>query len=270
MAPPFDLLLFHRDLDTSLAYLDQGVDGIIVDLETVGKAERQAGFGTQINDHTLADLRAVSAHPGASVLCRLSSPDANEAELADVLDAGASEIIVPMLTATAQAERICNLVQGACRVTLMVETAAATRLIDELCALPVSRIYVGLNDLRISRRTASIFTPLSDGLLEQLRRATTCPAFGFGGLTLPGHGAPLPVSHLYDEMARLRAGFTFLRRSFYRDADRISPGIALSHIRAQLAAAHLRRPDQVEADRGAMIAALASLLGEAADGHLAG
>jgi hypothetical protein len=256
----FDLLLFHRDMPSSCQYLDAGVDGIIVDLESDSKAERQLGFDTQINDHSIADLRALRGLTKRHLLCRLSGPDATESEIATVIEAGADEVIVPMLTGERQAARICGLVGTACAVMLMVETDAAAKAIASFNALPVKRIYVGLNDLHISRKTASIFAPLADGLLERLRRGTTGPGFGFGGLTLPGLGAPLPVSHLYNEMARLEAGFTFLRRSFYRDTDGIAPTEALARVRAGMAAARARSAAQVEAELMAMRTAVQGLM----------
>ena len=255
----FDLLLFHRDFETSQTYLKAGVDGIIVDLETAGKAKRQLGFDTEINDHTIADLHALRANSDGYLLCRLSGADVTETEVSQVIQAGANEIIVPMLNSMFQAERICRLAENICKVTLMVETVEAMGIAEKLSKLPVARIYVGLNDLRIARQTASIFSPLADGTLERLRAAIKGPAFGFGGLTLPSKGAPLPAFHLYNEMARLDANFTFLRRSFYRDVDQLAPETALSNIKSHYAAARMRPSAQINENHSAMIAALSDL-----------
>lgn len=230
----FDLLLFHREVDTSVACLKAGAAGVIVDLESGTKRQRQMGFDTEINDHSIADLKALRRRTDGALLCRLSRPDPDDQELSSVVGEGADEVIVPMLSNVAQAERLMRRVDGACKVTLMIETCGAVADSAKIAALPANRIYVGLNDLRIERGTRSIFAPLGDGLLEKLRANCDGVAFGFGGLTLPGKGAPLHVGHLYAEMARLGCGFTFLRRSFYRDIGNLSLDQALASVQREI------------------------------------
>jgi hypothetical protein len=230
----FELLLFHRDLDVSAAYLEAGASGIIVDLEIWEKRQRQSGYDTEINDHSIADLIALRRRTDRHLLCRVSRSDPDDQELSAVIGEGANEIIVLMLTSAAQAERILRRIDGACKVTLMVETCGAVADIKNIAALPADRIYVGLNDLRIARGSRTIFTPLADGLLEDLRQSCRHISFGFGGLTLPGLGSPLPGHHLYAAMARLDCSFTFLRRSFYRDSIDLDPAEALNAIQSDV------------------------------------
>ncbi len=59
--------------------------------------------------------------------------------------------------------------------------------------------------------------------------------------------------HLINEMARLGACFTFLRRSFYRDTERFTFAEALASIKDAFAVAHARTETQIEADRQSMI-----------------
>ena len=253
----FDLLLFHREPDMSLAYLEAGAAGVIVDLEDCGKQQRQSGFDTEINDHNISDLIALRSRTNRPILCRTSRPDPADQELSAVIGEGANEIIVPMLANADQAERILRKVDGACKVTLMVETCGAVAEVEKIATLPADRIYVGLNDLRIDRSTRTIFTPLADGLLEDLRNSCSNLSFGFGGLTLPGHGNPLPDRHLYAEMARLGCSFTFLRRSFYRDTVHRDPGEVLNAIQAEMQKFRCRSDE--ECQRGALDAARAVL-----------
>lgn len=260
-----DLLLFHRDLDTSLACLDAGVDGIIIDLETRGKAERQSGFDTEINAHSISNLTDLRAKTGARLFCRLSSPDADASEIARVIEAGADEVIVPMLTSAEQTQRVCEQIGKACKITLMVETGSMAQEVSKINSLPIERVYVGLNDLHISRGTRSIFAPFQDGLLDSIRRDITTPKFGFAGITLPTKGSPLKALHLYNEMARLDAQFTFLRRSFYKDTAGISFAAAVTQIRNGFEAAQMRTKEEIEADHQEMIQAVAALTGASAN-----
>jgi hypothetical protein len=97
-----------------------------------------------------------------------------------------------------------------------VETIEAVQLAEELGRLPVTRVYVGLNDLAIARGSRHIFTAIADGTIDRLRPHFSAP-FGFGGLTIVGAGFPVPCRVLMAEMARLQCTFTFLRRSFIAD-----------------------------------------------------
>ena len=258
----FELYLFHRTIACDQASLKGGVDGLVIDFETRGKAERQSGFDTEINTHTIEDLRRVKAELGAYVICRINPPGPSLArEIEDVIHERADEILVPLIRSVDEAEEVVDLVKGRCKVALMVETAEATRIVEQLCRLPIHRLYVGLNDLRISRGSPSIFTPLVDGLLENSRLDAGDTNFGFAGLTLPGLGRPLPVHHLINEMARLRCTFSFLRRSFYRDIAGRSPKTEIVRIRRSLHQAS-QRPAEIVAEDLARLAHAVSRLAQ--------
>lgn len=254
-----DLFLFHRTIETSIEALEAGVDGVIVDLESAGKARRQEGYDTEINTHSFETLEALRQACGGYILCRISGPEPEEFELERIVDLGADEIIVPMLTSVRQAERLFDMVGSSCQVTLMVETPQAVQNIEALCKLPAARIYVGLNDLRILRGTETIFTPLVDGVMGELRCKILDQQFGFGGLTLPDKGHPLAAMHLYREMARLGSGFTFLRRSFYRDCEGMTLKSAVTKIRAGLKAVSSRDPIHIQTDYQALREAILTL-----------
>ncbi|MEM8792331.1 MAG: aldolase/citrate lyase family protein [Pseudomonadota bacterium] len=245
----FDFLLFHRTLEQSEACRDAGVDGIILDLELHGKEQRQLGFDTEINTHQLDDISSVKTHVGGPVLCRVNGPSpATPQEIDAVLAAGADEVIVPMIRSLQDARLAVDAVAGRARVTLMIETAEALGIVEGLCALPVDRIYVGLNDLQISCGHASIFSPLANTALGRVRTSAGGLSFGFGGLTVPHRGHPLPARHLYGAMARLGCDFSFLRRSFYRDVDAADYQGAVDAMRREMVRAQSRVPAEVESD----------------------
>jgi len=249
----FDLYLFHRDIDFDLCCIDAGIDGLIIDLETRGKPERQMGFDTEINNHAIEDIYALKSRSSAKILCRINPLSTEtEYELDTVLDSGADEIIVPMIHSLHQAEEIVERTAGRCDITLMVETREALHIVEDMCALPIHQLYVGLNDLAISRQSASIFLPLIDGQLDAIRISAMGTRLGFGGLTLPGSGNPLATSQLINEMARLDCAFSFLRRSFYRDIVGLEPASELSRLRAALTHAHSRQNSVIVSDRNSL------------------
>lgn len=129
--------------------------------------------------------------------------------------------------------------------------------VDQLCRLPISRAYVGLNDLAIDRGIRNIFWPLIDGTLDALRQYISVP-FGFGGLTLPELGHPVPTRLLMAEMARLHCQFTFLRRSFLRDVAGKSLSAEVPRILHALDMTFARPAHQIEQDRQELCRAVAA------------
>ncbi len=255
---PFELLLFSTDTDFVQQAATVGVDGFIVDWEYRGKQRRQAGADTQINHDTPADLRRVRTATQRRVICRIngwSSTTVREVEQA--IAAGADEILLPMVRGAAEVEHVLELIRGRCDLGILVETLPAIRQISSFGRLPLSRVYVGLNDLAIARGTRQIFMPLVDGTLEHIRRHISTP-FGFGGVTLPERGVPIPCRLLMGELARLHCSFTFLRRSFCADTRGRDLNVEVPRIRAALHAAFHRPGEAVVCDQAALHAAIAS------------
>lgn len=252
----FELLLFTTDVRLVTAAVEAGVDGIVIDWERRGKRERQAYADTQINQDTPADLTRVRRATRAPILCRINGVgDTTPGEIDAAVGEGADEILVPMVRTVAEMETVFALVKGRCRVGMLIETVDAAAAASSFARLPLSRVYVGLNDLGIERGTQNIFTALADGTVDAVRASVRAP-FGFGGLTVPDGGHPVPCRLLMGEMARLGASFSFLRRSFLRDARGQSMSIMIARMRLALAEAYGRAPADVAADRQALFEAV--------------
>lgn len=254
----FEFLLFTTHTPLARRALAAGVDAFVIDWEFRGKHRRQFGADTQINRDTPDDLSRMRALPGAHLVVRINSfgPTTSD-EIATALDRGADELLLPMVRSPEQVERTLALLRGRAPLGILIETTAALACAAELGRLPLRRIYVGLNDLAIDRQTPGIFAPLVDGTLERLRPLIH-PPFGFGGLTLPECGHPVPCRLLMAELARLGATHSFLRRSFLADTAAGGGGgggggadlpAQVARMRAALAAAASRAPTQIAADR---------------------
>jgi hypothetical protein len=253
--------LFFTTTARAQAAVAAGITRLVVDLEVVGKHERQVGHDTQVNTHQVSDIVTVRRAAGCAVTCRVNSVGAGtDDEIEAVVDTGADEVLVPMAREVAEVERVLDAVGGRAAVAVMVETQAAVDLADALASLPVSRLYLGLLDLWIDRRSRHPFEALADGTIDRVAEVARCRGrgFGFGGLTLPGGGYPLPVQHLFNELSRTST-FTFLRRSFERDVPDADMAAAVSSIRSALEVAGRRPAAQVEADRLRARAACAEL-----------
>lgn len=254
----FGLLLFATDPHFIRRAVAAGVDGIIVDCEYIGKEARQAGADTEINHHTFADVRRVRASTSARVLCRINRYGTITAgEVEQAIAAGADEILLPMVQTAKEVELVLDQVQGRCGVGILVETIPALGIVEELGRLPLSRVYLGLNDLGIARKTPNIFTAVADGTLEYVRRHFRVP-FGFGGVTLPERGYPIPCQLLMGELSRLNCSFTFLRRSFWADTRGRNLMVEVPRIREALHAVDQRSATQVARERVALYEAIAA------------
>ena len=258
----FSLTLFSTDCDFITQATAAGIDEILVDWEYIGKSERQMDADTQINQATITDLQRVRGCTNARVLCRINSfgsttPDEIEA----AVDAGVDEIMLPMVRTPAEVEAVLKQVDQRCGVGILVETVGAIQCLAELGQLPLARVYVGLNDLAIERGSPSIFSALFDGTVERIRSFFDVP-FGFGGLTLPQFGNPIPCRLLIAEMARLNCHFSFLRRSFYRDIHGHDIAAEVPRLRQALAQARQRSPEHVQQDQAELMQTIMSSLAQ--------
>jgi hypothetical protein len=212
-----DLFLFTVDPRWGRDVVAAGAAGIVVDWERRGKLRRQLGEGTQINADTADDLARMREATSGRLLCRINALGPWTAgEVDEAVRCGADEILLPMVRTTEQVDRTLDLVAGRCGLGILIETQDAVDGAGALAARPLSRIYVGLNDLRIDRGSTELFRPLVDGTVDAVRAQVTSP-FGVGGLTLPGRGFPVSSDLLAAELVRAGADFTFLRRSFTAD-----------------------------------------------------
>jgi hypothetical protein len=245
---PFNLFLFSTEPQVIREAEQAGVDGFVVDWEYIGKAERQRDADTQINRDTLEDLLRVRKSTSKTVLCRINVYHPSRIqEIEQAIEAGADEIFLPMVRTVEEVAAVLERVKERCGVGILIETVEAIELAESFSKFPLSRVYVGLNDLSIDRKTPSIFTAVLDGTVEFLRQKFSVP-FGFGGLTVPESGFPIPCRLLMGEMARLGCQFSFLRRSFYRDLQGKTMAEMISRIREGLSRAFLRSAEEVEKD----------------------
>lgn len=247
-----DLYLFTTDVDYASEALAAGIDGLVVDWEHLGKQQRQSGADTEVNHDTVEDLVRLRRSIDAPVIVRIhAAGEASGREVEEAIGGGATEILLPMVRRVEDVARVLELIDGRCGLGILIETTDAVRSAADLCSLPLSRVYVGLNDLSIDRGIANIFASVADGTVEDVRRACARP-FGFAGLTHPDGGAPIPCRLLVSEMVRLECAFSFVRRSFRRDAQRYGVAEVVRALREEIDAARERSRAELLANRDAL------------------
>lgn len=198
-----------------------GVGRIMVDLERMGKFERQKFRDTWISKHRMEDIAPVArAVSQADVMVRINPLyDGSGEEIDAAIDAGADCIMLPMFTTLGEVEAVGDLIAGRCGFVPLVETGAAMEVIAGVAAQDaVTEVFIGLNDLHISLGLDFMFEPLADGMLDDAcaaLRATGKP-FGFGGIARVGEG-DLPAEFIVREHARLGSTRVNLSRTFARE-----------------------------------------------------
>jgi HpcH/HpaI aldolase/citrate lyase family len=250
------LTLWTSDPELAARADAAGVERIGVDLERLGKAERQKGLGTWISQHTEEDLAAVgSALSSASLFARVDPPhDGTSAQVDRVLAAGAEVVMLPMFRTAAEVERFVALVDERARVVLLLETPEAVDAVEEIAAVEgVDEIHLGLNDLTLALGLPNRFMLLASDLAARLAGAVTGAGlrFGAGGIGRAGDVTlPITADLVYAQYARLGAGAALVSRSFLRrDAGPVDMGREVERARARMAEWRARGPEELEAAR---------------------
>ncbi len=201
-----------------------GVDWIFLDMEFIGKDARQGGLDTVQNHHTVEDIANIKAAvKKAKVLVRVNPihealPDypSSKDEIDASIDAGADILMLPFFKSVEEVRTFIDLVNGRAKTCLLLETAEAAMLIDEILKVPgIDMIHIGLNDLHLSLGMKFMFQLLTDGIVESLAnkiKAKGIP-FGFGGIARLDTGA-VPGKYVLKEHYRLGSSMVIVSRSF--------------------------------------------------------
>ena len=215
---PLTLMYITNDTEIALIAERCGVDRIWVDLETLGKEERQKNIDCVKSKHTVGDVHRISkVLTQAELMVRINPWNSkSEEEIENVIAAGAQRIMLPMWKSCAEAKCFLGAVNRRVHTTLLLETKEAVACIDEVLKDPlIDEIHIGLNDLHLSYGLTFMFELLSNGTVEALCqkfKEANIP-FGFGGIAKIGEGM-LPAEKIVMEHYRLGSTRTILSRSF--------------------------------------------------------
>ena len=202
-----------------------GVARIWIDLETLGKEERQKGMNTVKSHHVIEDVAAISnVIKIAEVLVRVNPWNKNSIdEIEAVIDAGADRIMLPMWKSTEEVDSFLKTINNRVHTTLLLETKEAVDCLDTVLKNPlIDEIHFGLNDLHLSYGLIFMFELLSNGTVEILCKKCKDRGipYGFGGIAKIGEGT-LPAERIIMEHYRLGSTRAILSRSFC-NTDEIS------------------------------------------------
>jgi hypothetical protein len=219
----FCLTIITDDAALATAADRSGVDRIGVDLEILGKAERQKGRGTRLSGHSWDDLARISkAVTRASLFVRLNPINPNtSAEIEAALGLGAEVLMLPYFQTPEEIRTFVDAVRGRSRTVILLETAGAVVRVRAILAIAgIDEVMIGLNDLRLQFGATNHFevlgSPLVDFLSAEVRRSGRALAIGGIG-RVDDDELPIPSDLVYAQYPRLGATGAWIARSFFRD-----------------------------------------------------
>jgi hypothetical protein len=224
----FCLTLITNDLGLAASADRAGVNRIGIDLECLGKAERQPGEDARLSRHNWDDLSRISkCIHHADLFVRMNPIHAGtEAEIETALDLGARALMLPNFRTAGEAATFVRAVRGRARVSILVEMApAVVRIREILDVRGIDEVMLGLNDLHLQFGVANHFEVLASPLVDVLAAEVLRKGIplAIGGVGRVGDTAmPVPTDLVYAQYPRLGATGAWLSRSFVNSA--LSPG----------------------------------------------
>lgn len=210
--------------DVNIAQIAQraGVDRIWIDLEKLGKEERQKG-DTVKSDHSIQDIKRIKPYLGKSKLqVRINPLNPNSVEeIEKVIEYGADIVMLPYYKTIHEVTNFLEIINERVKTCLLLETKEAHDCLrDTLEINAINEIYIGLNDLHLSYNKKFMFELLTDGTVSDITakiKRKKLP-YGFGGVARIGEGL-LPAEMILAEHYRLGSTRVILSRSFCNTND---------------------------------------------------
>ncbi len=213
-----DKILITNDVKLAQYAQDCGVERIMVDLEVIGKEDRQGHLNTVFSKHTFDDIENIRKSISKSKLLVRVNPihENSEEEINKVIQLGADIIMLPMFKTKQEVQDFIKFVDKRAITCLLLETSQALVRIDEILeVVGIDEIHIGLNDLHLSMNLDFMFELLSGGIVEYLSNKIISKniKFGFGGIARIGQGT-LDSTLILSEHFRLNSSMVILSRDF--------------------------------------------------------
>lgn len=212
------LMYITNEPEVALIAERNGVDRIWIDLETLGKEERQRGMNTVKSKHSIRDIEKIKPLLTTSELLVRINPWNKDSvqEIDEVIEAGADILMLPMWRNPKEVSNFLATVNGRCKTILLLETKEAVACLEEVLERGgMTEIYIGLNDLHLSYGLTFMFELLSNGTVDSLceKIYEAGIPYGFGGIACIGKGE-LPAEMIVMEHYRLGSTRVILSRGF--------------------------------------------------------
>lgn len=225
------LTLMYITNNPNMAIIAQkaGVDRIWIDIESIGKEERQFGLDTVKSFHSLNDILKIKPILTTSQLMVRINPlyDNSKYEIDKAIEYGADYIMLPMYRTREDVEAFIKLVNNRTKIILLLETVEADKNLESYISFPeIDEIHIGLNDLHLAYNKTFMFELLIDGTIERLSNLLNKhnKRFGFGGIARIGYGM-LPAEKIIFEHYLRNSKMAILSRSFCNANNRFRESV---------------------------------------------
>lgn len=196
-----------------------GVDIIFIDLELMGKEERQGHLDTVISRHSFDDIAKVKQVLNKSKLIVRINPfyEETQKEVNKAIEDGADIVMLPMIKDGTEAQKMVEYINGRAEFMPLIERKEAVENIEDIVSVAgINEIHIGLNDLHLSYGNVFMFEPLINGTVEKIIDVAKNYKvnYGIGGIARL-HTGDLPAEMILTEHYRLGSNKAILSRSFY-------------------------------------------------------
>lgn len=198
-----------------------GIDWIFIDLEKVGKEQRQSGRNTVMSDHSISDVQKIrKVINNTKILVRCNPIGTHSKKEIEEINntSGIDMVMLPFFKTVKEVKMFIELLDTSkVEPTLLIETISAIDNLNEILKIyPFKYVHIGLNDIHIERNTTFMFEAYVDGLLEKTVSILKVnnQKFGIGGIGKIGSGLLPSPECVINEHTRLNSCGVILSRSF--------------------------------------------------------
>lgn len=268
-----DYMLITNDPKQAAMAAQAGVKRIMVDLEMIGKYDRQGHKDTHITTHTPDDVAKVKAAiqtvEGAQLLVRVNPCHevsgehiGTKAEVDHVIKHGADIIMLPMFRSVEEVQHTADIINGRAIFIPLFEHCDALNGMEEMCReCALDEVYLGLNDLHLSLNQSFLFETLLGNHVQHFCETAQRHGlpYGFGGIGsvhTESTDVPIPPSLIIKEHARLGSQRVILSRAFKQVATPEAFAQEIAALNDACSAAMKRTEAEIFADHQQLRAAI--------------
>lgn len=197
------------------------IDWIFIDIEKIGKKERQVGRNTVLSDHSIDDVQKIRGVINNSKILVRCNPIGTHSkkEIEEINNtSGIDMVMLPFFKTVKEVQIFIDLLDTSkVEPALLIETTSAIyNLNDILNIYPFKYVHIGLNDIHIERKTGFMFEPFIDGLLSKIvnKLNDNNVKFGIGGIGKIGSNLLPTAECIINEHTRLNSSGVILSRTF--------------------------------------------------------
>lgn len=203
-----------------------GVDWVFIDLEKIGKEDRQKNRNTVKSEHKISDIKAIKSVISKSKILVRTNPygEWTREEIAQIAKEGHVDMIMlPYFKELFEVENFLKTAKEySLKVALLLETMEGVKNLDKILLLDgIDYLHIGLNDIHIERKTRFMFEPYYDGLIDDIvkKLQNKKQKFGIGGIACVSKDILPSAKTILIEHYRLGSQGVILSRTFKPDFE---------------------------------------------------